>query len=543
MGYDFESDKKYNIEKYVSMTIQLNKTCFSQGEYVQGTIILKPKEGIQQPLLQNPNATLYLSEYFRYNYLEEEWDPVQKRNRSVSKVAEEDIPLLNLPLNFQNFYNANIMNTVNIPFQFQIPLTCYPSCIFDSSTYVKHYLAIDFPSIKAKKTEVIIIKNNSYFSKYNGLLQEPAVCYKETTKHKLFFSQGSFNATLKLPRNSFTYDQMIPFEVDIDATKLSIAIKAIRISINRNQKKNMQRNHQEARSQNKKEVVTKTIPLTKGLKKHHVKDTIQLKPEVNPNNIYKLLDTDKRKYSEKYNGVKLSPTCYGGLLNCEYYIKMVLEMDSMLSTNEDFRIPIDLYEPFLPSYAPNQQYPQQPYPQSQPPYPQQQPYPPQQPYPQQPPQQPYPPQQQPLYPQQPPQQQPSYPQPQYPPQQQPPYPQQPPQQPYPQQQQPYPQPQYPPQQQPPYPQQPPQQPYPQQPYPQQPPQQYPSQVPPQTIPASAPQNPNNQGPNLPSQAEVMNNNNFEKPSVPPSNQLNSYPSFDNNNNPAPPTLNQMLHGK
>ena len=549
MGYDFETDKKYNIEKYVSMTIQLNKTCYSPGEYLNGTIILKPKEGLQKPLLQDTNATLYLTEFFYYKYFEEEFDHVQKRKKNVSKVAEESIPLITLPMNFSNFYNANIINTVNIPFQIQIPMNCYPSCIFDSTTYVKHYLAIDFPSIMAKKTEIIVIKNNSYFSKYNGLLQEPAICYKETTKRKLFISQGSFNATLKLPRNLFTYDEMIPFEVDVDATKLSIDIKAIRISINRNQKRNYQRNHNEARGQNKKECVTKTIPLPKGQKKHHIEDVIQLKPEVNPKDTYKLLDTDKRKYSEKYDGIRLSPSCYGGLLSCEYYIKMVLEMDTMLSTDEDIRIPIDLYEPFMPSYAPNSQYPQQPYPQTQPPYPQQQPYPPQQPYPQQPPQQPYTPQQQP-YPQAqyPPQQQPPqqpYPQPQYPPQQQPP-------------QQPYPQPQYPPQQQPPqqpYPQpqyppqqQPPQQPYPQpqyppqQPYPQQ---QYPSQIPPQTIPASIPQNadPNNQGPNLPSQAEVYNNN-YQKPSEPPSNQINSYPSFDNsNNNAAPPTLNQMLSGK
>jgi hypothetical protein len=510
MGYDFESDKKYNIEKFVSMTIQLNKTCYSPGEYVNGTIILKPKEGLQQPLLQDTNATLYLTEFFYYRYHENQYDPHKKRNESVPKDAEESVPLLTLPMNFSNFYNANIMTTVNIPFQIQIPMTCYPSCIFDSLTYVKHYLAIDFPSIRAKKTEIIVIKNNSYFSKYNGLYQEPAVCYKETTKRKLFVSQGSFSANLKLPRNTFSYDEMIPFEVDIDATKLSIAIRAIRISINRNQRKNYQRNHQEARGQNKKECITKIIPLPKGQKKHHIEDVIQLKPENNPKETYKILDTDKRKYSEKYSGVKLSPTCYGGLLSCEYYIKMVLEMDTMLSTDEDIRIPIDLYEPFMPSYAPNSQYPQQPYPQTQPPYPQQQPYPPQQPYPQQPPQQPYP---QPQYPpqQQPPQQ--PYPQPQYPPQQQPP-------------QQPYPQPQYPPQQ----------------PYPQQ---QYPPQMPPQTIPASIPknENPNNQGPNLPSQAEVYNNN-YQKPSEPPSNQINSYPSFDNNNNnAAPPTLNQMLSGK
>ena len=237
MGYDFESDKKYNIENNVSMTIELNKTCYSGGEFVNGSIILRPKEGLQQTLLSSTYATLYLNENFFYTYTEDEFVPSKNRKEFVTKEAEEDINLLTIPLNFSNFQNANIMSTVTIPFQFQLPLTIYPSLIFSSNSYVKHYLCIDFPSIRAKKTVIIIIKNNSHFSTYNGLLQQPAVCFKETTKHKLFVSQGSFTCSLKLPRNSFTYDEMIPFEIDIDCSKLSLTIKGIRISINRNQKK------------------------------------------------------------------------------------------------------------------------------------------------------------------------------------------------------------------------------------------------------------------------------------------------------------------
>ena len=317
MGYDFESDKAYNWDNFVSMTIELNKTCYSKGEFVDGTIILKPKEGLQNPLLSNPFATCYLTEYFYYTYTENEFNQVKNRSELVSKVAEENIPLLTVPMNFSNFQNANIMNTVKIPFQIQIPLNSYPSLIFGSTSFVKHYLCIDFPSIQAKKTVIVVIKNNAHFNTFNGLLQQPAVCYKEATKHKLFFSQGSYNATLKLPRNSFTYDEMIPFEIDIDCSKLAIDIKGIKISINRNQKTNFQQNHLESRYQNKKEVVTKHIPLDKGQKKHHIEDVIQLKSESNPKQIYSILDSDRRKYSEKYRGIYLSPSCYGGLLSCE----------------------------------------------------------------------------------------------------------------------------------------------------------------------------------------------------------------------------------
>ena len=68
MGYDFESDKNYNYEATVSMTLDTGKTCLSPGEYVNGSISLKPKEGNMNSFLQNPMATLYITEYSYYNY-------------------------------------------------------------------------------------------------------------------------------------------------------------------------------------------------------------------------------------------------------------------------------------------------------------------------------------------------------------------------------------------------------------------------------------------------------------------------------------------
>ena len=67
--------------------------------------------------------------------------------------------------------------------------------------------------------------------------------------------------------------------------------------------------------------------------------------ELNPKEVYKILDKDNRKYSEKFN-VKLFPSCYGGLLSCEYYMKVIIEMNSWFSSNEQIIIPLDFYEPF-----------------------------------------------------------------------------------------------------------------------------------------------------------------------------------------------------
>ena len=124
-----------------------------------------------------------------------------------------------------NFQNANVSTVLKIPFTVQIPLRIYPSCLFGSNTFVKHYLCVDFPSIGAKKTSIIVIKNPPYFSHYNHLYQAPAMCYKEMKKHKIIFSQGSFVASVRLPKNAFKYEEPIPFEIDIDMTKLAISVK------------------------------------------------------------------------------------------------------------------------------------------------------------------------------------------------------------------------------------------------------------------------------------------------------------------------------
>ena len=67
---------------------------------------------------------------------------------------------------------------------------------------------------------------------------------------------------------------------------------------------------------------------------------------MNPKEVYTLLDNDKRNHNKKFKDIKLFPTCYGGLLSCEYFIKIIFEIDSWFSSNEQIEIPIDLYEPY-----------------------------------------------------------------------------------------------------------------------------------------------------------------------------------------------------
>jgi hypothetical protein len=93
-----------------------------------------------------------------------------------------------------------------------------------------------------------------------------------------------------------------------------------------------------------KVLLEKYLPLSEKKKKYHIEDIIQLPKNVNPNAIYKKLDMDQRAYSEKFKNVTLYPACYEGLISCEYYLKMLMETDTLFSTNEFVTLQIDLYE-------------------------------------------------------------------------------------------------------------------------------------------------------------------------------------------------------
>ena len=350
MGYDFESDKKYNYEKNISMSFDLDKTCYSKGELITGNIILIPKEGIFQTQLLNPYAIITLEERQSYTFLESYYDYGRNIASYRDKKEEENKTLLSITMNFSNYDGANIISGIHIPFQIKVPETAYPSCFFGKKESVKHFLICDFPSIEAKKTNIIIIKNDIYFSKYNGLLKAPAEYNINTTKYKYgFFDNGELSAKIIIPKNIFCYNENISFVIDIDCSKLTIQIKSIKICIQRRERKNNQKNHAEIREEKKTEIMNKIIDLKKGEPIYHLEDSIKfpvLPAKLNPKEVYTNLDNDKRNHNEKFKDIKLFPTCYGGLLSCEYFIKIIFEMDSWFSTNEQIKIPIDFYEPF-----------------------------------------------------------------------------------------------------------------------------------------------------------------------------------------------------
>lgn len=334
-NYDFEkNNQKYNNEKNFTITIELNKTCYFKGEYIKGNLILKPNDIIKKSLLLCPiiaNATLEEIQSYKYYEI------------STDLVTEKEI-LFKYPMNVPIFNSKNIIEGMRIPFEYQIPHNSYPSCIFDDNSYVRHILIFDFSSIEAKKSIVIIIKNNQYFSAYNDLFKSPKEVNIKVTKHKYaIFNMGYFSAKVKLEKNVFGYDEVIPLQIEIDCPDLKIEIENVDIFIYLIMSKNNKGNHKKSQIKTEKKIFSKIISLKKKMKKYHLEDIIEL-PKGNPHEIYKKLDNDTRIYSQKFKNLYLYPCCYDGLISCEYYLKITFETDTLFSTNESLIIPIDFYE-------------------------------------------------------------------------------------------------------------------------------------------------------------------------------------------------------
>ena len=347
---EFEADKNFNFEGNISMNIELKKTCYSKGEIIQGNLYICPKHTPAPRKILNPYAEITLREHHYYEYNKSEYNSRKQQSEVIKMQEEENVILVNENLRFSNNNELNIANGYIIPFEIKIPILAYPSCIFDSTSYVKHYLSINFPSIYAKKTVVIIIKNNIFYNDINGFLKSPVVINREITKHKyIFFNYGSFRISIVLPKNIFSYDETIPFLIDIDCSKLDIKVRGIKVFLYREIKKNMKNDHQVARKRDKRELIRKYIALTDGEKNLHIEDNIKLPTspqEVNPKVIYSILDNDQRSHKEKYKNIRLYPACYDGLLTCQYSIQFEFDLDSWFTTNEDFSIPLDFGELF-----------------------------------------------------------------------------------------------------------------------------------------------------------------------------------------------------
>ena len=333
-AYDFEeNNKKYNFEKFFKIEINLPKTCYFQGEKIKGKLKLTPKDFVKKSLLLCPIiGTAILEENYNYKLSE------------LGANTSKEIILFKYPMDIPKFDGAKLIEGMEVPFELLVPKNAYPSCIIDNNSYVRHILTFDFTSIEARKSTLIIIKNGQHFSFFNELYKAPVETSIRTGKHKYaIFYMGEVSATLKLFKNAYPYNEGVPFIIDIDCTTLTIRIQRVIMSIILLVRKNNKSDYKIPSYKNEITIVEKAIPLTADKKNYHIEDIIQM-PKNCPNGIYKKLDADKRIYSQKFKDIYLYPSCYDGLISCDYFLRIMLETDTLFSTNEYANIQIDFYE-------------------------------------------------------------------------------------------------------------------------------------------------------------------------------------------------------
>ena len=353
----FESNLNLSIqsnpENDISLDIELNKTCFSKGEYIYGIIVLTPKINSIIKEFLNTYAIISIQEKQNYEYLDSSYDQENDELKPTKKSINEFKTLIKTQYNFSDYLNSSMIPCLKIQFRIKVPNNAYPSCLFDKNTFVIHYLTIEFESLNLKKSEIIIIKNSPYFTKENGLLKIPAIYKNILTKHKYaIFDCGYMEVKITLEKNICPYNENLPIEINIDCNKLDkIKVKGVKIYIYRSYTKNNSNNKKIIYEKKIEEIVRKTLPLKEGEKTYHIEDGIKLplsSNDLNPEEVYKILDKDKREPKLKFNNIKLYPSCNGGLLSCLYYITIVIETNTLFSTNEEIIIPIDFYSPFIP---------------------------------------------------------------------------------------------------------------------------------------------------------------------------------------------------
>ena len=338
---DTEYNFKYNYDSQVSFIISLTKISYSKGETVTGTMFLKTKPYLQETILYNPQASISFIEFQHSGEQETDFDIYG--SPSNNKLSKKEKIYFTYPLNLFAYNGANLYAGVNINFFVNLPKECSSSCFIDNNTYIKHFILIDFPTIRAKKSEAIIIKNTKYYTLENKLYKTPIISKLETSKHKYaVFNMGEIKATMTLSKNSFKYNETIYFIVEIDASKLTIEINGIKVSLIVNLKTRESNNSKDININKSIEIITKNIKVKKGEKRYYIDEFIKMPDNsYNPENLYKKYDGLKKlKFN---NETFLYQPCYNDIINIQYSIRSMIEINSLFSTNEFMEIPIDFY--------------------------------------------------------------------------------------------------------------------------------------------------------------------------------------------------------
>ena len=335
MGLEYS---QYNNETDMTIKIELNKVCYFPGEFITGTITLFPSLQSLEKIKENPQLTITIFQKQYYHISS------NGNKNSVSK-SEEDTNLTSTNINFGDIVTPDYSAGYSIPFKLQIPDQAYPT-IFIHMGYVKHFFIVELPHMNAKRTKMFVIKNVFPNNIEGNLLKQFVEEKKEYQKSKLFFKKGSCLLTIKMPKNYYFYNEQIPFEINVDCSKLKLLIKSIGIRLRRKRRKNIHKEHSKAQEYYNETINKKLLILEKGKDNYAISDYIDFPTtskynSVYPPNVYNSFEEHGLfEVNEPTINYKLYPSSYMGLVSIDYYLDFELNFDTLLTFDEKTTIPL-----------------------------------------------------------------------------------------------------------------------------------------------------------------------------------------------------------
>lgn len=339
----FHYDDEYNNEKNISVNIKLPKSCYYPGETLEGIIILQIKNNKMSPIFDSPKAVIKIIECQQYEI------------RAEESVISENIKkeIISKTYHFSRYKGADLSIPLKLKFKFDIPENIHPTLIAKNKLiFIKHLLCVEFPYMECKKTNIIIIQNKRIFKKNNGLLKQPVEKFNEIKKGKVFGKKSKIAYLFKTQKNSYAYNELVPYEIIINCSELEVGLKSLEVSIYRsvycgNSKEIINNCFSET-----DKIVSNFYDILKNKDKIHKICGHLIFPNsseyfsVNPMNIYnyfneKTLDNVNMSFAD----IELYPSCFGSKISCGYFLRLKISYNSFVISDELISIPIEFYTP------------------------------------------------------------------------------------------------------------------------------------------------------------------------------------------------------
>lgn len=327
----------FNEEENLAITIDIPKTCYYPGEVLSGKIILQAKTNKISTVFNFINAIFTINQYEQYQFYQDNIVITQKNKKNV----------LTYPYRFKKYKNRSLLMPLSLPFAIQIPIDIAPTLLYENTSFIRHFLSIQFTQIKCKKSIGIIIQNRQKISLKKELLKSSIEKFNDIQKSLIFQKKSKIAYLFKTYKNSYAYNERIPYEIIMNCTESEPIIHHLRVSLTRNiyfgandkiDSKIILLKNFELPSYSKRKI----FKLSGYFEFPLISDYFS----VNPMNIYNYYNKKIiNNFDKDFSDINLFPTCFSSLFICSYFLNFDIIFKSFFLKNEKLSIPIELYTP------------------------------------------------------------------------------------------------------------------------------------------------------------------------------------------------------